>query len=155
VTFFNDRIFHFQKSIIKLKLKIGSNEFLIWVSWHSCMLKRNNVPWLPWFQMEEKKKKNSSILWHNLTFDTLVATLTVFWPLCTISWLPTWINSLDGLVLCVFTLQFSVLLSFVKHFVIPYSNFVTNILTTFFVYMYKNLILSLHLCLIICVTLNP
>jgi len=50
-SFFNDKIFHFQKSLIKSKFKIGSNEFLIWVYWHSCVLKRNNVPWLPWCQM--------------------------------------------------------------------------------------------------------
>ncbi len=54
MSFFNDNFFHFEKSLTKLKLKIGSNGFLIWVSWHSCVLKRNNVPWLPWFQMEKK-----------------------------------------------------------------------------------------------------
>ncbi len=51
MSFFNDKKFHFQKSLIKPKFKIGSNEFLIWVSRHSCVLKRNNVPWLPWCQM--------------------------------------------------------------------------------------------------------
>ncbi len=45
MSFFNDRIFHFQKSLIEQKLKIGSNGFLIWVFWHSCVLKRNNVPY--------------------------------------------------------------------------------------------------------------
>jgi hypothetical protein len=51
---FNDKKFHFQKSLIKSKPKIGSNRFLIWVSWHLYVLKKNNVPWLPWFQMGEK-----------------------------------------------------------------------------------------------------
>jgi hypothetical protein len=53
--FFNNRIFHFQKSFIKPKLKIGSNGFFIWFFWHSYVLKRNIVPWLPWFQMVKNK----------------------------------------------------------------------------------------------------
>jgi hypothetical protein len=76
-----------------------------------------------------------------------------------IFWLPTWINSLDGefhgLVLCVFTLQFSVILSFAKHFVFLKYNLASNTLIFFFVFIYKNLNMSLHLCLFICVTLNP
>jgi hypothetical protein len=55
MSFFNDKKFLLQKSLTEAKPKIGSNEFLIWVSWHSCVLKRNNVPWLPWFQMEKNK----------------------------------------------------------------------------------------------------
>ncbi len=55
MSFFNDKKFHFQKSLTKPKPKIGSNGILIRVSWHSCVLKRNNVPWLPWFQMEKIK----------------------------------------------------------------------------------------------------
>jgi hypothetical protein len=62
VLFFN-RFFHFQKSFIKPKLKIGSNGYLIWVSWNSCVLKKNNMPWLPWFQIA-----------------TFVVPLIVFWP---------------------------------------------------------------------------
>jgi hypothetical protein len=61
MSIFNDIIFHFQSSLTKPKFKIGSNGFLIWVSWHSCVLKRNNVPWLPWFHMAQKKV--SSFLW--------------------------------------------------------------------------------------------
>ncbi len=51
--FFNDRNFHFQKCLIKPKLNIGSNGFLIWIFWQSCVLKNNIVPWFPWFQMEK------------------------------------------------------------------------------------------------------
>ncbi len=57
MSFFNDNFFCFQKSLTKPKLKIGPYGFLIWKSWHPCALKRNNVPWLPWFQMTKKKKK--------------------------------------------------------------------------------------------------
>jgi hypothetical protein len=32
MSFFNDKIFLFQKFLIKLKLKIESNRYLIWVS---------------------------------------------------------------------------------------------------------------------------
>jgi hypothetical protein len=73
--------------------------------------------------------------------------------------LPTWINSLDGefhnLVLCVLILQLSVVLSFAKHFVFLWNNLASNILTLFFVFIYKNLNMFLHLCFFICVTLNP
>jgi hypothetical protein len=71
MSFFIDIIFHFQRSLTKQKLKIGSNGFLIWVSWHSCVWKKNNVPWLPWFQMENKFKKIFCFFWQNLTFNTL------------------------------------------------------------------------------------
>jgi hypothetical protein len=64
MSFFYDRNFHFQKSLVKSKLKIGSNGFLIWFSWHSYMFKRNNVPLLPWFQME-KVKLFLKKLWQN------------------------------------------------------------------------------------------
>ncbi len=67
MSFFNDKKIHFQKSLIKPKPKIGANGFLIWVSWHSCVLKRNNVPRLTWFQIPK-----------NLT--PFVAPLSVFWP---------------------------------------------------------------------------
>jgi hypothetical protein len=53
---FNDKNFHFQKSLTKAKSKIGSNIFLIWIYWDSYVLKRNNVLWLSWFQMIKKKK---------------------------------------------------------------------------------------------------
>jgi hypothetical protein len=79
MSFFNDKIFHFQKSLIKPKLKIGSNGFLIRVFWHSCLLKRNNVPWLPWFPMKKKKTLVfHGIIWHPMPF---VAPLIVFWPI--------------------------------------------------------------------------
>jgi hypothetical protein len=55
MSFFNDKKFHFQKSLTKPKPKIKSNGFLIWVSWHSCVLKWNIVAWLPWFKMEINK----------------------------------------------------------------------------------------------------
>jgi hypothetical protein len=55
IFFFNDRNFHFQKSLTKPKPKFGSNGFLVWFFKHSYVLKRNNVPWLPQFQMEENK----------------------------------------------------------------------------------------------------
>jgi hypothetical protein len=55
MSFSNAIIFHFHKFSIKPKLKIGSNGFLIWFSWPSCVLKRNNVSWLPWLQMDQKK----------------------------------------------------------------------------------------------------
>jgi hypothetical protein len=79
MSFFNDRSFHFQKSLTKPKLKIGSNGILIWVSWHSCVLKRNNVPWLLWFQMAPKKKNLIFYdrIWHLTPF---VVPLTIFWP---------------------------------------------------------------------------
>jgi hypothetical protein len=55
MSFFNNRFFHFQKSLTKPKLQIESSGFLSSVSWHSCVLKRNNVPWLPRFQMAINK----------------------------------------------------------------------------------------------------
>jgi hypothetical protein len=82
---FNDITFHFQKSLTKPKLKIRSNGFLIWVSWYSCVLKRNNVPWLLWFHMAQKKK--SLVFYDRISHLTpFVAPLTVFWPTITISY---------------------------------------------------------------------
>jgi hypothetical protein len=65
MSFSNDRIFQFQKSLIKPKLKIWSNGFLIWVFLHSYVLKRNNVPWLPWFKWQKINK--CLFLWQNFT----------------------------------------------------------------------------------------
>ncbi len=75
---FNDNFFHFQKSLMKPKLKTESNRFLIWISWHSCVLKRNNVPWFPWFQMA-KSKYISSFLWQNLMSNVFHGSFISFW----------------------------------------------------------------------------
>jgi hypothetical protein len=53
--FFNDLNFHFQKFSTKPKLKIGSNVFLIWFSWHSCVSKMTNVLWYHSFKWQKKK----------------------------------------------------------------------------------------------------
>jgi len=56
MSFFNDRVFHFEKFLTKLNAKIRSNKILILISWHSYVLKKYNVPWLSWFQMTKKLK---------------------------------------------------------------------------------------------------
>jgi hypothetical protein len=53
---FNDKVFHFEKSLTKLNTKIRWNIFLIWIFWHSYVLKKNDVLWLPWFQMIKNNK---------------------------------------------------------------------------------------------------
>jgi hypothetical protein len=40
MSFFYDNVFHFLNYLIKQKLKIGSNVFLIWFFKHSCVLKK-------------------------------------------------------------------------------------------------------------------
>jgi len=95
ITFFNNIKVHFQKSLTKPKLKIGSNGFLIWVSWHSC-LKKNNVSWLPWFEMAIYIYIYIFIfiylfiylfLWHNLTFDAFCGSFDyVLTPWCVQLW---------------------------------------------------------------------
>jgi hypothetical protein len=52
---FNNKKFHFQKSLTKPKPKIGLNGFLIWVSWHSYVLKNDNVHDYHGFKWQEKK----------------------------------------------------------------------------------------------------
>ncbi len=76
---FNDKNFHFQKSLIKPKFKIGSNEFFIWVSWHSCVLKRNNVPWLSWCQMANHYTPKTSHIFKR-GYNVILATLNPFTP---------------------------------------------------------------------------
>jgi hypothetical protein len=79
MAFFNDRNFHFQKSLIKSKLKIGSIWFLIWVFWHSYVLKKNNLLWLPWFQMVKNNK--SIIFYDSFQHPThFLVLLNMFWP---------------------------------------------------------------------------
>ncbi len=95
MSFFNDKNFHFQKFLIKPKPKIGSNGFFIWVSQHSCVLEKNNVLWLPWFQIT-KNKKISKFLWQSLASNTLcdsfdcVLTFHSFWKGSTWLQCPHW-----------------------------------------------------------------
>jgi hypothetical protein len=62
MSLFSNRKFHFHKYLTKPKPKIESILFLIRVSWHSCVLKNNNVQLLPWFQLTPKKKKKKKNL---------------------------------------------------------------------------------------------
>jgi len=41
-------LFTFRSPRSKLKLKISSSGFFIWIPWHSYEWKSNNLPWLPW-----------------------------------------------------------------------------------------------------------
>ncbi len=71
--FFLLRKFLTFKTFNKSKHKLESNRFLIWVSWCSCVLKRNNVSWLPWFQMTKNINIYFSFfwqfdIWHHLWF---------------------------------------------------------------------------------------
>jgi hypothetical protein len=69
MSFINDKKFHFRKSLTKPKLKIGSNGFLIWVSWHSCLLK--GIMCHDYHGFKWPKRKISSFLWQNLTSNAL------------------------------------------------------------------------------------
>jgi len=68
-SFFNDRNFHFQRFLTKQKPEIGSNGFLIWGSWHSCVLKKEYCAMIT--MVSNGKKKILNFLWQNLTSDAI------------------------------------------------------------------------------------
>jgi len=88
MSFFDDKNSHFQNILIKSKPKFGTNGFLIWVSWHSCVLKRSNVALLPWFQMEKNKiiKKHYDKIWHLTPFVAYVKDKGANLAICGVTW---------------------------------------------------------------------